>query len=67
MNNPAAKTQGIKKLVTTLYFVINRKYPSLAKRGRGDFMNKTGKHFFLKFPFIPLFQRGSLWYFYYSL
>jgi hypothetical protein len=28
-------------------------YPSLAKRGRGDFPN-----IFLKSPFIPLCQRG---------
>jgi hypothetical protein len=36
-----------------------RKYPSLAKRGREDIMDKTLKSYFLKSPFIPLFQRGS--------
>jgi hypothetical protein len=35
---------------------LPRKYPSLAKRGKGRFY---GESMYKKSPFIPLFQRGN--------
>jgi hypothetical protein len=36
---------------------LTRKCPSLAKRGRGDFMNKLSV---FKIPLNPLLQRGEI-------